>query len=146
MSLTLAFIDSAPIAAIAGKAYCRWHYRLSWDLSEATVPEHYVVKPGDTLFAIAGRLRGDSRRWPEIWRLNRKQIANPDLIFPGQSLAIPMGVGLESEVALGFDSGIDICDPREFDKVLLSGHQKPPGSRLQFVTATLPTAPGTTGI
>jgi hypothetical protein len=143
MPLTMAFIESVPIP---GKAYCRWHYRLSWDTSGVPVPDHYVVKAGDTLFDIAGQLLGDSRRWPEIWRLNRSQIANPNLIFPGQSLAIPTGVGLESEVALGFDSGINIRDPREFETVQLSGHQKPPGSRLQFVTAVLPTAPATTGI
>jgi LysM repeat protein len=143
MSLTLAFIDSAPVP---GTPYCRWHYRLSWDTPEAPAPDHYVVKAGDTLWAIAGRFLGDPLRWPEIYRLNRKEIKNPDLIFPGQSLAIPSGVGLESEVALGFDSRIDIRDPGAFDKVLLSGHQKPDGSRLQFVTATRPTAPGTTAI
>lgn len=143
MTLKLAFIESG---AISGTPYCRWHYRLSWDTPEAPVPDHYVVKPGDTLWAIAGRLLGNPRRWPEIWRLNKRLITNPDVIFPGQSLAIPGGVGLESEVALGFDSRIDIRDPGAPDKVLLSGHQKPPGSRLQFVTATLPTAPGTTAI
>src|SRR5437868_4564487 len=123
MSLTLALIDRD---TIAGKeAYCRWHYRLSWDTPRAAVPDHYVVKKDDTLWAIAGRLLGDHERWPEIWHLNK--IKNPDLIFPGQSLAIPTGVGLESEVALGFDARIDIQEPGGFPKIpQLSGHQKPP--------------------
>lgn len=47
----------------------------------------YVVKPGDTLSKIAGRLLGDASRYPEIARLNG--LANPNLIRPGQTLTLP---------------------------------------------------------
>jgi len=45
----------------------------------------YVVRSGDTLSEIAAR-HGTS--WRAVWALNRGLIANPDLIFPGQELAM----------------------------------------------------------
>lgn len=50
-------------------------------------PITYKVVPGDTLSAIAQRLLGDSRRYTEIAKLNN--LANPNLIKPGQELIIP---------------------------------------------------------
>lgn len=49
----------------------------------------YTVVPGDYLIKIAGDQLGDTKRWHEIYDLNRDQISNPDLIFPGQVLRMP---------------------------------------------------------
>lgn len=46
-----------------------------------------AVQSGDTLSAIALRQLGDATRYPEIAAANN--IANPNLIFPGQRLVIP---------------------------------------------------------
>lgn len=46
-----------------------------------------VVEPGDTLSGIAAEFLGDASRFPEIASLNN--IANPNLIFPGQQLVLP---------------------------------------------------------
>ena len=51
-------------------------------------PELYRVKKGDTLSGIAAKQLGDANRWPEIVRLNRDIVPDPDEIVPGQVLVI----------------------------------------------------------
>jgi hypothetical protein len=48
----------------------------------------YIVKTGDSLWAIAGNtaVQGDSFRWPLLFKANRDQIIDPDLIEPDQDL------------------------------------------------------------
>lgn len=49
-------------------------------------PDTYVVKRGDTLWGISGIYLLRPWRWPELWGMNLQDIANPHLIFPGQTL------------------------------------------------------------
>ena len=49
----------------------------------------HVVAPGETLWQIAAARTGDALRWPELYRANRDQIADPSRLYPGQRLAIP---------------------------------------------------------
>ena len=46
----------------------------------------YTVQPGDTLSRIATKLRLPG--WQHLWALNQGAVANPNLIFIGQQLAI----------------------------------------------------------
>jgi len=46
----------------------------------------HIVKTGDTLFDIARRYLGNPFRWPELFNANAGQIANANLIYPGQKL------------------------------------------------------------
>jgi nucleoid-associated protein YgaU len=55
---------------------------------DQTVPETYEVKPGDNLSKIAKKYSGIS--WKDIFDANKDKISDPDKIFPGQVLTIPV--------------------------------------------------------
>ena len=48
-----------------------------------------VVQPGNSLWRIARAVYGEGIRYAVIYRANRDQIRDPDLIYPGQVFAIP---------------------------------------------------------
>ncbi|HAK59919.1 MAG TPA: hypothetical protein DCO77_05985 [Nitrospiraceae bacterium] len=48
----------------------------------------YIIKRGDTLWDISSTFLKDPFLWPLIWKVN-PYIKNPDLIYPGNKLAIP---------------------------------------------------------
>lgn len=49
----------------------------------------HTVVSGDTLWGISEAYYGTGTEWPRIYEANSGQIANPNLIFPGQQLTIP---------------------------------------------------------
>ena len=59
----------------------------------ANAPDTYTVKSGDTLWGISGMYLKRPWRWPELWGMNLKAIANPHLIFPGQTLYLDKSEG-----------------------------------------------------
>jgi LysM repeat protein len=53
-----------------------------------TAPESYTVKSGDTLWDISSIFLTSPWRWPELWGMNKEQVRNPHLIYPGQTLRL----------------------------------------------------------
>jgi nucleoid-associated protein YgaU len=51
--------------------------------------EFLVVQPGHSLWRIARQTYGAGLRYTDVYAANRAQIANPDLIFPGQIFKLP---------------------------------------------------------
>jgi hypothetical protein len=56
-------------------------------------PDRYVVVPGDTLWGISTRYTDSPWRWPELWGMNKEQIQNPHLIYPGMVLLLDRARG-----------------------------------------------------
>lgn len=52
--------------------------------------QFYVIESGDTLGAIAKEFLGSASRYPEIFEANREVIQDPNKIFPGQKIRIPL--------------------------------------------------------
>lgn len=48
-----------------------------------------VVQPGNSLWRIARRSYGEGTRYTVIYKANKSQIRDPDLIYPGQIFVVP---------------------------------------------------------
>jgi nucleoid-associated protein YgaU len=53
--------------------------------------EFYVIEKGDTLSGIAKKYYGDAMAYPRIFKANTEVIKDPDKIFIGQKIRIPLG-------------------------------------------------------
>jgi len=52
--------------------------------------EYYEIAAGDTLSGIAKRYLGDANAWQQLFDANREVIKDPNLIFPGQKIRVPL--------------------------------------------------------
>ena len=77
------------------------------DLTTSTGPapiSRYIVQSGDHLWGISGQAQvyGDSYQWPLLYKRNRDNIYDPDLIYPGQVLHIDREAS-EQQIQLAID-------------------------------------------
>lgn len=78
-------------------------------------PERYTVKSGDTLWGLSSMYLTSPWRWPELWGMNKTQIANPHLIYPGQVLVLTKRDGRATLGVASADGGIEKLSPRMRD-------------------------------
>lgn len=74
-----------PLLVAVGLAFPAWadDVRL-----QDKAPKRHVVVKGDTLWDISGKFLKDPWKWPEVWQLNRDEIRNPHLIYPGDVVVL----------------------------------------------------------
>lgn len=52
--------------------------------------EYYVIQSGDTLSALAKKYYGNAMDYPRIFEANKEVIIDPDKIYVGQKIRIPL--------------------------------------------------------
>ncbi len=72
-----------------------------YEADYAELPTQYQVAKGDCLWWIAEfkQIYNDPFMWPLIYKANRDNIKNPDLIYPGQVFSIPRHFSMSEMVA-----------------------------------------------
>ncbi|HMQ80511.1 MAG TPA: LysM peptidoglycan-binding domain-containing protein [Ignavibacteria bacterium] len=55
-----------------------------------TSEDMYTVVYGDVLTGISLKFYGTVDKWDVIWKANKNEVDNPDFIYPGQRLKIPL--------------------------------------------------------
>ncbi len=79
-------------------------------------PDRYTVKRGDTLWDLSSMYLTSPWRWPELWGMNKEQVKNPHLIYPGQELVLIKSGGRATlQVAGGEGSPVTKVEPRVRD-------------------------------
>ena len=68
-----------------------------------SLPTQWTVKNGESLYKISNyeEIYADGTKWPRIYRANRDQIEDPNLIYVDQILAIPRGLPMMHTVLAG---------------------------------------------
>jgi len=83
-------------------------------------PELYTIKRGDTLWDISRLYLTSPWRWPELWGMNKEQVNNPHLIYPGQTMVLLKGTDGRATLRLAEESGGSSLPGAPGDAVRLS--------------------------
>jgi nucleoid-associated protein YgaU len=96
---------------------------------EKRFPSACLVKKGETLVDISAKklVYGDPFLWPLLYKANRDQIRDPQIIFSGQQLNIPRELTQEDLQAAreqagapaGYTPPLDAYDPSQYQKELI---------------------------
>ncbi|MEQ8229555.1 MAG: LysM peptidoglycan-binding domain-containing protein [Rhodospirillales bacterium] len=64
-------------------------FRQDENMPNLAAGETIIVQPGNSLWRIARRVYGEGVQYTIIYRANKSQIGDPDLIYPGQVFQVP---------------------------------------------------------
>ncbi len=101
---------------------------------QADAPSEYTVQKGDTLWSLSGKFLKEPWKWPQLWQMNREQIKNPHLIYPGDIIRLDRS-GLSPSLSLASGSGGAAV--AEGNVVRLQ-----PRTRVEGLSTAVPTIPG----
>jgi hypothetical protein len=95
VGLALAATGIAPSVNVSQESTAQRAANDGVALSElaTNAPDSYTIKRGDTLWAISKLFLKSPWRWPELWGMNKAEIKNPHLIYPGQTLYLDKSNG-----------------------------------------------------
>lgn len=113
--------------------------------ADPATSEIYVVRPGDTLSGIAGRVLGDTQRWREILKAN-PQVTDANRIYPGDSLVVPVPVAAAAPAPVEKDlqarPGEEVAAPAAPEMVAADAAPAPSGSpEVVAAPAAAPSSP-----
>jgi hypothetical protein len=94
--VAVAALFSVAAAASAQAAECSFR---------PNAPDQHTVVRGDTLWGISGTFLEHPWCWPQVWGMNRDEIANPHWIYPGQIVYFDRKNGRLSLVKPGSGDG-----------------------------------------
>jgi hypothetical protein len=89
--------------------------------------KEYTVKKGDTLWGISSKEMFDPFLWPKVWKEN-PEVKNPDLIYPGQKIRIPLSV-IQKQVPPTPPPTPPTPPPPPVEKVVPVPQPKPPAKK-----------------
>ena len=99
------------IITVAGMAKVVAAVTISLHPAAHHAPASYTVQQGDSLSAIAAHQYGHAADWPAVWWVNRRQVANPNLIAAGQRLRLPASGQVPAWMARAAQAAIPVAAP-----------------------------------
>lgn len=82
-------------------------------------PDRHIVVRGDTLWGISGKFLQQPWRWPEIWQMNKAEIKNPHLIYPGDIVMLDTsGATPRLRIGKSIQSGNGKAQPQVYSKAV----------------------------
>jgi hypothetical protein len=96
-------------------------------------PERHVVVKGDTLWDISRRFLKNPWRWPDLWGLNKDEVRNPHLIYPGNVIVLDRS-GLRPRLRLEGNGSGGLAEAGR-DSAIGSTVKLSPRMRSQHLTA-----------
>lgn len=104
----------------------------------ASAPEIYTVKSGDTLWSVSSVFLTSPWRWPELWGMNKDQVRNPHLIYPGQTLKLVRGADGRATLQVAGGDGAAALPGAPGDTVRLGPRVRDLGPDRAAAVASIP--------